>query len=400
MNRTGQEPLLIRSVNVITGQNDEILEQYDVYIEQGSIAKIGKNLANEAKLADWNVIEGTGKYLIPGLIDTHVHLVWDGSGDPQAEIEGKSESYMALMAARQAQDCLKNGITTVRDVGSPGETVLNLRDAIKGGKLEGANIVSSGSALVMIGGHGWFLGTEISGPEEARRAAREVLKQGADLIKVMATGGIYTQGEEPGAPQLSEEEMRAAVVEAHNQGKKVASHAQGSTGIHNSIQAGVDSVEHCIFADEKALTNMQDRNIFMVPTLAVMKRMADIGVGGGLPEYAAEKAKRVVKIHKETFKTAVDLNVKIAVGTDLFAPYLPVEQYFTELKIMNDYGMSLSDVLKSATSVAAELLQLEDRGVIAENKVADLVLLNENPLNDVKAYQNQEMIIKEGRIIK
>ncbi|OWZ83391.1 metal-dependent hydrolase family protein [Natranaerobius trueperi] len=387
--------LLIKSVNIIDGDSNELQENMDVLIEGEKISKIKKTISdNEAKQ-----IDGTKKYLVPGLIDTHVHLVWDGSGDPQSKIEKKDHTYLSLTALKQAKSCLYNGITTVRDVGSPGLTVLSLKQAINEQKAVGSNIICSGPAMVMIGGHGWFLGKEVSGEDEIRRKTREVLKEGVDLVKVMATGGIYTDGEEPGAPQLQAKEIEAAVIEAHNQGKKVASHAQGLTGIENSITAGVDSIEHCIFADDNSLQKMKEQDIFMVPTLNVMKRMANIGVAGGLPEFAAKKASQVVKVHQNTFQKALDKGVKIAAGTDLFAPYLPTKEYFNELKLMNELGMSPSQVLRSATSKAAELLDITNRGIIKEGNIADLVLLNNNPLSDIGALKDQYKVIKEGSLI-
>jgi len=386
---------LIRNVNIIDGLKEEAKKGLDVLIVGKEIKKIQKNL----EVSDCEEIDATGKYLTPGLIDAHVHLVWDGSGDPQAKIQGKHEDYITLVAAEQALKCVKKGLTTVRDVGGPGMAIISLRDAIDEGRLDGPKIVCSGPAIVMVGGHGWFLGREVSGKEEVRRAAREILKSGADLIKVMATGGVYTEGEEPGSPQLSVEEIKAAVEEAHNRGKRVASHAEGLKGIQNSIEAGVDSIEHCIYAGEEELKAMEKNGTYMVATLNVMQRMADIGVEGGLPEYAAQKAKEVVKVHSATFKKAVEMGVRIVTGTDLFSPYHPVEEYFTELEIMNKLGLSCFEVIKASTSEAAKLLQLEDRGVVREGKVADLLLLEANPLEDIRAFRKQIAVFKEGRRI-
>ena len=343
-----------------------------------------------------NLVDLQGQFVMPGLIDCHVHLVWDGTEDPQKKIEHLDESKVALQAYSNALLTIKEGITTVRDVASPGKSVLNLRDVINSGNLIGPTIVASGPAICMTGGHVHYLGKEADGSDAVRRATREVMKEGADLIKLMATGGIYTFGEEPGSPQLNVEEMRAAVEEAHKKNKKVAAHAEGLIGIHNCLEAGVDTIEHAIYADENALKKMKENDTYLVPTMIVMKRLA---TDEHIPAWALEKARHVVEPHEKMLRQAVELGVKIATGTDCGSPVTPPSYYFDELLIMEDAGMSKVDVLQASTRIAAECLGLSDRGVLKEGMFADLLILESNPLEDLSNLKGKKKIMKDGHFI-
>lgn len=387
---------IITNCNLINGLDKEIIENTFIIIEKEEITKIG--IPNETpNLQDDDIIiDGTDKYVLPGLIDCHVHLVWDGSSDPQKVINHLDESTLSLRAYSHALETLKLGITTVRDVASPGRSVLNLRDVINENKLIGPTIVASGPAVCMTGGHVHYLGIEADGPEGVRKATRQVLKEGADIVKVMATGGIYTFGEEPGSVQLSKEEIRVAVEEAHKKNLKVAAHADGLEGINNCIEVGIDTIEHAIYADENALLQMKEQGSYLVPTMVVMERLATNEV---IPAWALEKAKEVVKPQREMLKNAIRLGVKIATGTDCGSPVTPPEYYFDELTIMEDLGMSPMDVIQSSTRIAAECLDLVDRGVITEGKKADLLIVSENPLEDLRILKDSKQVMKNGELI-
>ncbi|MEH7502730.1 amidohydrolase family protein [Neobacillus drentensis] len=385
---------ILNNCTVLDGIINEAVSNTYIIIEGDEIKEIG--LGNAQPHPSDQIIDCTGKYVLPGLIDCHVHLVWDGSPDPQAVINQLNLETVALHAYKHATEYLQLGITTVRDVASPNSSVLSVRNSINKKLLVGPTIIASGPAICMTGGHVHYIGVEADGPDEVRKASRQLLKQGADLIKLMATGGIYTFGEEPGSPQLTVEEMRAAKEEAHKKNKKVAAHAEGLAGIRNCIEVGIDTIEHGIFADEECLQLMKEKGIYLVPTMVVMKRLAE---DDRIAPWALEKAKKVVVPHQKMLEQAIKLGVKIATGTDCGSPVTPPEFYFDELNIMKDAGMKPMDVIHASTRIAAECLGIEDRGVISEGKKADLLIVDQNPLVNLNVLKGTKTVIKEGVIV-
>lgn len=385
------------NVSIIDVINKKILDNHYLVVENEKIINIGKMSDYKKNSDEINEIDGMGRYLSPGLIDAHVHLVWDGNEDPQNVIHYLEDSAVTLRAYKNALETLKLGVTTVRDVASPGKTVLHVRDAIEQNLLIGPTIIASGRAVCMTGGHVHYIGVEADGKDNVRKTTRELLKEGVDVIKVMATGGIYTFGEEPGSPQLNKDEIKAAVEEAHNKNKKVAAHAEGLIGIHNCLDVGVDTIEHGIFADEEALKRMVELGTFLVPTMIVMKRLA---VDERIAPWALEKAKEVVEPHQWMLEKAIELGVKIATGTDCGSPVTPPIYYFDELEIMNSAGMSPFDVVLSSTIIGAKCLDIEHtHGSIEEGKYADFLLLKENPVENISAFRDIDIVVKKGKII-
>lgn len=385
---------VLMNCTVIDGIVNEVVKGSYIIIQGDEINEIG--VGTPKTRTDDVIIDCTGKFVLPGLIDSHVHLVWDGSFDPQAVIEKIDQETAALHAFKHAQEYLHLGITTVRDVASPDRSVLSVRNVINEGLLMGPTIIASGPAIAMTGGHVHYIGLEVDGADEARKGARHLLKEGVDLIKLMATGGIYTFGEEPGSPQLNKDEMIAAIEEAHKKNKKVAAHAEGYKGIKNCIEVGVDTIEHGIYADEEMLLLMKEKDIILVPTMIVMKRLA---TDERIPLWALEKARQVVEPHQKMLEKAIQLGVKIATGTDCGSPVTPPEYYFDELLIMNRAGMKPMDVIHSSTRIAAEALGMENRGVISEGKKADLLIVDQNPLEDLSVLKAYKTIIKDGVIV-
>ncbi len=385
---------LLKSGNLIDGTTDDIRKNMNILIHDGNIKAVTADLPHD--INDYEVIDCTDKYILPGLIDCHVHLVWDGSANPQEVIKDQTDEGISLDAYRHAMDTLKLGVTTVRDLGAPRRTVLELRNKIDSGKLVGPTVVCSGPPIVMTGGHVSNLGYESDGNDEVRKNTRKVLKEGADLIKVMATGGIYTEGEEPGSVQLNLDELSSAKEEALKKNKKVAAHADGIEGIMNCLEVGIDTIEHAIYADRQALEIMKNQGTFLVPTMKVMRQLASSPY---IPEWALVKAKEVIGPHFDMLKQAVDLNVKIATGTDCGSPETPPALYFDELLIMKEAGMSPMEVIHASTRVAAECLDRMDLGVIAKNKVADVLIVDNNPIENLEVLKENKVVIKNGIVI-
>lgn len=383
---------LYKQIRLINGEDDLIIDDAYFITEEDIILEVGVGEPAIDQTID-EVINLHHQFVLPGLIDCHVHLVWDGQADPQTKIDSMTQEAITLLSYKNSMDYLKIGITAVRDLASPGITVLSIRDAINEGLLSGPTIIASGPALTMTGGHVHAIGLEADGEANIMKATRQLLKSHVDVIKLMATGGIYTKGEEPGSPQLTIEELRVAVSEAHKKNKKVAAHAQGLEGIMNCIKVGVDTIEHGIYADEFALRSMKENGIALVPTMIVMKQLA---TDPRVMTWAQEKAKNVVIPHEVMLEKAIQVGVKIATGTDCGSPVTPPHLYFDEMIIMHEAGMSTMEVIKSSTSIAAEVIDLQNHGKIKPGYKADFLVCKKNPIEDLSILKENKDVYKNG----
>ena len=383
-------------MNLIDCRADEPIQDAVVLVNDGTIVGSGRR-AEVAIPADAEVIDLSGKTLLPGLIDAHVHCMLDATGDPMANLMGESQAMSALKGARHLRATLEAGVTYIRDVGGMEHVDIDLRDAVAMGLITGPTMQVAAHVITMTGGHGHAIGREADGVGEVARAAREQMKAGADLIKVIATGGVMTPGVEPGSAQMSEEEMAVAVREAHNAGRRVATHAQGTEGIKNAIRAGVDSVEHGIFLDEEAIEMMKEDGVYLVPTLVAPYWIVKAGVEQGIPDYAVRKASGVMESHRASFRLAMESGVKIAMGTDAGTPFNRHGKNAYELKLMVEAGMTPMDALLSATRVGAELLGVQDQvGTIEEGKRADMIVVEGDPLVDIDVMLDVDQVYLGG----
>jgi len=371
----------------------------DIRIEGNRIAAVSEAPLTPA--AGEPVLDLTGKWVIPGLINCHTHICLDGSGDPGAAWQSQSLAKNVLVAAQHAERTLRAGVTTVRDLGGMEFVDIALRDAINEGLIPGPRMKVSGKVICMTGGHGWGAGgREADGPAEVRKAAREQMKAGADVIKVMATGGVMTYGVEPGAQQLSYEEMRAAVEEAEKAGKLTASHAQGTRGIKDVVRAGIDSVEHGFYLDNEAIDLMLERGTYFVPTLAALHYLILAGEDFGVPRFMVEKAKRSYDAQLESFARARSAGVQIATGNDGGTPQNTSDNLAGELERFVENGYTPAQALLAATQVAARLLRMPEHiGTVEAGKLADLVVLSADPTAHISHVRQVEMVIKDGKPI-
>ncbi len=350
---------------------------------------------------DAQVINASGCTVLPGLIDCHVHITSSGDADSSGD-RLLPDTSLALRAAKNARILLEHGITTVRNMGSRNQIDIQVKQAIENGYIVGPRLITSGMCICMTGGHGWMGGREVDGVDEARKGAREQLRAGAEVIKIMATGGVMTPGVEPGSAQLTVEEMRAAVEEAHKAGRKTATHAQGTTGIKNAILAGLDSIEHGIFLDDEAIQMMLDRNVALVPTLVAPHHIVKGGVEAGIPAYAVAKAEYVYASHSESFKKALKAGVTIAFGTDCGTPLNRPGRNALELQLMVEAGMTPLQALTAATSTAAQVCDRPNVGTLASGQLADVVVVRGDVFADVTLLQNKaniSYVIKDGEIV-
>lgn len=383
------------NVRLFTGKNHSSVDT-SILFDETEIIAVGDD-ANQLE-AD-TVIDGTGLTCLPGLMDCHVHLTMDGNPDPFKELL-ESEAEGAFRAVRNAKQQLESGVVTVRNVGSNHNVDIALRNAIEKGFVEGPRIKASGKPIVMTGGHGHSFAIEVDGVDEVRKAARTQIKAGADILKLMATGGVMTPGVDPNSAQLGEDELHCACIEASNANKTTAAHAQGIDGIKNAIRAGITTVEHGVYLDEEAVEMMLERGTFLVPTLVAPYYIAKYGLESGIPEHAVRKTEKVMERHKESFRMAHKAGVKIAAGTDAGTPFNRHGDFVKELELMVENGMTPAEAIHSATLVAAQAMKIDHKtGTIEEGKLADLILVEGDPLTDISAARKVTHVFKEGRCL-
>ncbi len=392
---------ILKSARVIDGRGD-VFDDVFLAIEDGKIREIGANQELPAT-ARVPVIDLAGRTVMPGFIDCHVHLSMDGVADVAAQAARDTKTVGALRMARNAERTLRAGITTVRDCGAKNHVDIEFRHAVgEGLHAMAPRMLVSGMPIAMTGGHCWQFGREADGPDEVRRAAREQIKAGADCIKMMATGGILTEGTEIGSPQLGEGEMRAAVEEARNAGKLSAIHAHGATGIKNGVRAGIHSVEHAYLLDDEAIELMLKHGTWFVPTAAAVGLVVRHGTAAGIPASVVRKAQSALESQRMTCRKAWKAGVKLAMGTDAGTPYNRHGENLQELATLTEIGLSPMEAIVVSTRRSAELLGLADRiGTIETGKEADLVVVDGDPLADIALLREPAsiaLVFKGGKL--
>ena len=336
--------------------------------------------------------------LSPGLINSHVHLEVNGEPDVMGVYIIKTPAEKTLGAVANARKALEAGITTCRDLGATDGNAIAIRDAVARGEHIGPTIIPAGRAICMTGGHGFFIGRETDGPWDARKAVREQLKAGAGCIKLIATGGVLTKGALPGRDQLSEEEMRAAILEAGTHGMRVAAHAIGTSGIKNALRAGVNSIEHGHLLDDEAIALFKERGTYLVPTIAAVTCIFENIDNGKQPDYVVRKATEIYGKMRVNLRRAFEAGVMFAGGSDAGTPYNFHENYWYEVELMQTIlGMSAGQALSAATKSAGELLGV-DAGVIEPGRPADLLALDGELDMETRALRDPALVIKGGAI--
>lgn len=403
--------LVLRGGRLIDSTGRQPVESSAVVVDGSRIAFVGSS-SDLGKVDGATVVDLAGLTIMPGLINAHCHLTLNGDDEPYEtkvpKLARLHDTMLTLMAAEQAKKNLDNGITTVRDLHpSSGGTefqVLSLRDAIKAGTVLGSRIVCTGKCLVMAGGHGsHWISRECSGVEDCRRGAREVLKTGADFIKIMAAAGWGPILGKPAtwAKLLTAEEMAAAVEIAHRAGKPAAAHSHGVQSISDVLDAGIDSVEHGSGLTDELVERMVKQGTYLVPTLTSYDTFVRGGVTATASEEKIRDAQGVIERHRPGIAKAIQAGVKIAAGTDAGFQRLPHGELVSELQIYRTLGMSAHDAIIAATKTAANLLQIGDLvGTVEPNKVADLLVVDGDPLFDLESLRNIRLVMKEGKIYR
>ena len=388
--------VVLSGARIIDGTGAEPVRGRSVVVEGGVITAV----VDDARAPRGNGVDLAGHTLLPGLINCHVHLCFGAEADPVRPLREEPLALTAIKALLRARETARAGVTTVRDLGGREYVEIAARRAIQEGLIDGPRILAAGRPVCMTGGHGHWLGREADGPDDARKAVREQLKAGADVIKIIATGGVMTPGVEPGSPQMTLEEMRAAIEEARKAGRRTAAHAMAATGISEAIDAGITSIEHGVFLTEEIVANMRREGTFLVPTLNAPTAIAAGGLAAGIPPFMVRKSEQVVPAHVASFQLAHRAGVRIAAGADSGTPLNFHGSLLPELALMVKYGMTPLEAIRSATVTAADCLGLgEVTGRVAPGYAADLIAVAGDPAERIEALADLKLVLVTGRAL-
>ena len=385
----------VADVTVFDGRR--VRRRQGVLIEGERVAWVGAHTRAPRGARTARAVDGVGRTLTPGLVDCHVHLNFDGRADFAAEAASMNTALAAIKGTVNASAHVLAGVTTVRDLGGLG--TCELAEAIARGVVPGPRVVASGRALTVTGGHGHSVGfaREVDGADAIRRAVREEIKAGAAAIKVVVTGGVLTPGIGATFTAFTPGEIAAAVDEAHKWGRGTAAHAIGGEGVGLAVRAGIDSVEHCVQLTTAVAREMRERGTFRGPTLSAAFGMLEHP--DDVPDYAIEKIRSVIADAERSHGVAVRAGVRHVCSTDAGTPFNPHGNASEELTRLVAWGMRPLDAMVAGTANGAELLRLPDVGVVRPGALADLVLYDESPVEDIAALGAPRTVWKGGEIV-
>jgi len=397
--------IAVKAAHMVDVRSGTLVDNAVVLISGERITAAGSKLAIPASA---QVIDLGNKTLLPGLIDAHTHIT-GAPEDAGYSLIAKSVPRVTLVGAKNALITLRAGFTTIRDVGADNYTDIGLRDAINDGDVPGPRILASGPPLSITGGHCddtmhapeykiTALGVA-DGVDEALKVTRRNIKFGADVIKICATGGVLSFGDDPRTSQYTLDELKAIISDAHRLGRKTAAHAHGGDGIKLSVLAGVDSIEHGSYIDDEGIKLMKEHKTYLVPTLYLGDWLIENAEAIKLPKPLLEKAKVTLPVARTNIGKAIKAGVPIAFGTD--AAVYPHGLNAREFAVLVKLGMTPAQAIRTATVNAADLLGWSDKvGSIEAGKYADLIAVDGEPLKDVKTLESVQWVMKGGAVVQ
>ncbi|MBQ1356304.1 MAG: amidohydrolase family protein [Solobacterium sp.] len=391
---------------LFTAANDKVQKNMVIFIEDGKITDV--KTAKKADTADCEVIDLSDKFVMPGLIDGHMHSIYSG----EAAVVSKTAAENTINGMLNLEKDLMAGFTTIRDEGSFDFEDVALKKAIDAGRIKGPRMITSGKPITATGGHadsryplaidaGDYGAFVISGADQARDAARKVFKYGADQIKLMGTGGVMSMGDEPGAPELTFDELKAAADIANDRGRNSSIHCHGAKGMKNAMKAGVRTIEHGMLMDDEAIDMMAETGTYLIPTIVAAKAIVDNGVAAGIHPENVAKAAFCVANHYTNLMKCYKKGVKICWGTDAGTPFNFHGTQTVEFKYMADAGLPVGYILQAVTRVNAEMLMMEDKiGTVEAGKFADIVAVDGDPFKDIETMRHVSFVMKGGEVFK
>ncbi len=404
-------PVAIRAGALIDGTGAEPGRGIVVTIDEGVITRVGpeREVPPEGEVLD------LGEYtVLPGLINMHAHTVLPGDGTPFSEWMALPDELLLLQAHANALAALRSGVTTIRDCGGKGALMFRLRDAIRAGIVPGPRFVLCGRPLTITGGHCHYFGGEADGAEGMRRAARELLKEGADFIKIMAAGG-GTPGTYPQFPTFDVDELRAAIGEAHQVGKPASCHCLATESIARALEAGTDHIEHCAFTapdtswqcDEELARRVAASGAYVTATLQVyadstlaMRERRERGVATPDEIRFLEAGPNRVEESITNIRYLHELGVPIVAGNDAGWRYTGFDDFYEELLYLERAGLTPLEAIRAATGLAAEACRLGGVvGTVAEGRAADLIAVRGDPAQDLRALEQPVLVVQAGRVV-
>ena len=412
---SAQPATLIHAGELLAVPGEQPLREQTIVVRNGRIESVHSGYLDSSApgLADAQVVDLRDRFVLPGLIDMHTHVT--GERDPEANPHDwvtRYDASLALESVQYLERTLDAGFTTVRNVGADHKVILPLKEAVEKGWIRGPRIVAAAGGVTATGGHGDMHGyrEEITalyprvgvcdGADDCRRAVRALVRLGAEVIKITATGGVLSNTAAGVGQQLTDEEMTAIVETAHSLGRKVAAHAHAAEGINAALRAGVDSIEHGSFLDDESVRLFRKTGAYLVPTLLAGVSIAEeMEINPDIPPAIKAKIAEVSPAMRASFNRALAGGVNIAFGTDSGVSRHGVNA--RELELMAEYGMPTSRVIRSATVDAARLLGREAQlGTIEAGKAADIIAVDGNPLEKISELRDVDWVMKGGTVYK